>query len=61
MDPGTRVTEDILFEITWMAFYFAADALLDMLLFMKENVKDFSRPMSKVEFKLTKTKISVLL
>jgi hypothetical protein len=48
MDPGSEISDDVLYEITWSAFYFAADTLLDMLLYIKQNKKETSKTKSKV-------------
>ncbi|CAB3989196.1 Hypothetical predicted protein, partial [Paramuricea clavata] len=47
MDPGSEISDDVLYEITWSAFYFAADTLLDMLLYIKQNKKETSKTKSK--------------
>jgi hypothetical protein len=48
MDPGSQITDDVLNEITWSAFYVAADTLLDMLLYLTQNKKETSKTKSKV-------------
>ena len=48
MDPASQISDDVLYEINWAAFYFAADTLLDMLLYMKQNKRDTARAKSKV-------------
>lgn len=48
MDPESKITDDVLHEITWSAFYFAADTLLDMLLYIKRNKKEASKTRNKV-------------
>ena len=48
MDPSSQIADDVLFEITWSAFYFAADMLLDMLLYIKQNKKETSKAKTKV-------------
>jgi hypothetical protein len=40
LDISSQITEDVLYEITWSAFYFAADTLLDMLLYIKQTKKE---------------------
>lgn len=47
-NPNSQITDDALCEITWSAFYFAADMLLDMLLFMQQNKKETSKTKMKV-------------
>ena len=48
MDPGSQVADDVLYEITWRAFYFAADTLLDMLLYIQKDNKESLKPKNKV-------------
>lgn len=48
VDPSSQISDDILYELTWSAFHFAADALLDMLLCMQKDKKETSKTKSKV-------------
>ena len=48
VDPSSQITDDVLFEITWNAFYFAADMLLDMLLNIRQSKKEASKGRTKV-------------
>lgn len=51
VDPSSQIADDVLFEITWNAFYFAADMLLDMLLNIRQSKKEASKARTKVIYR----------